>query len=77
MSDDGLVKVEYTIDGEGKPDGTKWEATLLPTDWQELGWAELAEKIAAEHYESQNFLLAIFALAQSRLRQTILGGHLA
>lgn len=51
MSDDGLVKIEYTIDGEGKPDGGRWETDVEACDWDCSPLSEIAEEIASEHYE--------------------------
>lgn len=52
MSDDGLVVVEYTIDGEGKPDGKNFVTTVDEFQWSASEWAGIAEAIAADHYET-------------------------
>jgi hypothetical protein len=51
MSDDGRVLVEYTIDGQGKPDGSKWEAEVDEYEWDGSYWATISQKIAADHYK--------------------------
>lgn len=46
-----IDKIEYTIDGSGKPDGSRWKADIDEYYWSGAMWAQIAEDIASDHYE--------------------------